>query len=304
MILPANPRFKVLSFGELLWDVFGEVEVIGGAPFNVAAHLARLGVESHLYSRIGRDRRGGVARQSLLDLGVRDRWLQVDPLRPTGWVDVTLDLSGQPSYSIGPDAAWDALESPTPALAAGLVAENFSALVCGTLAQRSEGNRRALATIRGILPGVPVFYDVNLRGDETPLDVVWATLPGITIVKLNEDEVEILSSALGGPPGGLSGLFQRLEAKFGIKLLVCTKGSAGCSILSEGNQFEVAGTPVTVASAVGAGDAFSAAFLAGWLRGRPLAQVAASANLLGGYVASKRETVPEYSRELLTRMLA
>lgn len=300
----SNPCLKVLSFGEILWDIIGEREMIGGAPFNVAAHLARLGVQSCIYSRIGSDRRGSLARHRLLRVGVRDNWLQVDHSRPTGWVDVTLNSTGQPSYSIGANSAWDALELPAPQMAGGLVAENFSALVCGTLAQRSPGNQRALAAIRALLPGVPVFYDVNLRGSETPFEIVRATLPGVSIVKLNEAEAEIMGFGLCGRSCDLADLFTRLFSDFGTKLLICTKGSAGSSIHSAEGRLDVPSVPVVVASAVGAGDAFSAAFLAGWLQGRPLAQVIARANLLGGFVASRHETVPEYSRELLARLEA
>ncbi len=298
MLRPAHTRPKVLSFGEVLWDVFGDREAIGGAPFNVAAHLAQLGIQSQLYSRIGSDRRGSLARHRLLRLGVRDTWLQVDPKRPTGWVDVTLDASGQPTYAIGADAAWDAIDAPTPPMVDRLVAGNFSALVCGTLAQRTKGNQHALAAIREILPAVPVFYDVNLRGAGTPLATVLRTLPGTTLVKMNGEEMAAIAENILGRVPSLGDFYQALRDRYGVRILLCTRGAEGCSVHHEGGAFTSPARPVQVVNAVGAGDAFLAAFLAGWLRGLTLEQAAAHANELGAFVAGQPEAVPVYPQSL------
>ncbi len=248
MSRPAHPCPKVLSFGEILWDIFGDRETIGGAPFNVAAHLAQFGIQSHFYSRIGSDRRGSLARHRLLDLGVSDTWLQVDPTRATGRVNVSLDAAGQPSYAIGADAAWDAIEAPTPPIADELVIENFSALVCGTLAQRSKGNQRALAAIRAILPGVPVFYDVNLRGSETPLATVLQTLPGTTLVKMNEAEMVAIAEKILGRVPPAEDFYSALHDRYGVRVLLCTRGAEGCPVHHEGGDaFTSPVRPVEVA---------------------------------------------------------
>lgn len=46
---------KVLSFGELLWDIIEGKPYIGGAPFNLASHLAKMGFQSTYLSAVGRD---------------------------------------------------------------------------------------------------------------------------------------------------------------------------------------------------------------------------------------------------------
>ncbi|TVQ65975.1 MAG: carbohydrate kinase, partial [Balneolaceae bacterium] len=51
-------KFKTLSFGELLWDVFPGYKTPGGSPANIAYHLHILGNESHLLTRVGSDRAG------------------------------------------------------------------------------------------------------------------------------------------------------------------------------------------------------------------------------------------------------
>jgi len=294
-------RPALLAFGEILWDVLPDGEVIGGAPFNVAAHAARCGLRAGLYSRVGQDERGRKARAALARFGVDDRWVQTDAQRPTGWVEVCLDQDGQPEYRITRDVAWDAIEASG---AQGWGGWKFSALVCGTLAQRSPISRAALAQVRRQLPDVPVFYDINLRGTETPWELVRATLPHTSIVKLNEHEAHALEVALGGKAAGTAELFQRLSGEFGVQILLQTEGAAGCRVFSAQGSFHVPGSPVKVVSAVGAGDAFSAAFLATWLRGAPLERAAALANQLGAHVASQRETVPDYPAALLEQLRA
>lgn len=293
---------KILSFGEILWDVFGAREVIGGAPFNVASHLTRLGMRSFIYSRVGGDARGIRARQQVARFGLVDRWLQHDDIHATGWVDVALDASGQPAFQIGAHAAWDHIEAPTPSAVRELQAEGFSALVCGTLALRSPVTRSALAAVRAALPGVPVFYDVNLRGRETPIERVRDTLPGVTLLKVNTEEARQIAQGVCGESLEPPRLFARLRQQYGIAVMLCTHGEDGCEVLTAEGTFASRPERVKVASAVGAGDAFSAAFLASWVKGLPLDQAAGNANILGAYVAASPETVPDYSAALLGRL--
>lgn len=289
-----NAPLSLLCFGEVLWDVFPFGEHIGGAAFNLAAHASRCGLRSFLVSRIGNDVRGDRARGEIERRGVDGKFLQVDPERPTGWVGVEL-RDGQPTYRIARDVAWDAIEAPA---SGDLREEHFAALVCGTLAQRSSASRKALQALRRDLPQVPVFYDVNLRGEETPLDLVRATLPGVRWLKVNEEEARLLAGELFGGDLSARELAAALVAEFGIDTLLLTRGSKGCEIISSEECVTIEARPVPVASAVGAGDAFSAAFLAGVLQGRLLEESARRAASVAEWVVSRPEAIPEYPPEL------
>jgi len=174
--------------------------------------------------------------------------------------------------------------------------------VCGTLASRAPRSRAALAAIRAALPDVPVFYDVNLRGAATPLERVREILPGVTLLKVNAEEADLLSREWFGRAMTPADLFGELRQRYAIAVMLCTRGEEGCEVLSADGVWISRPERVNVASAVGAGDAFSAAFLAGWLRRRPLDRVVAAANTLGGYVAASPETIPEYSDALRARL--
>lgn len=283
---------EVVCFGEVLWDIVRGSEKIGGALFNVAAHLADLGLPVSLITSVGEDARGRAALAAMHRRGIDTALVGVTNQAPTGCVDVTLDAHGQPIYKIETPAAWDFIgASPLPR-PAGWHNAAPAALICGSLAQRFPRNRSSLEALRLALPTTPVVYDVNLRGDETPLDIVWKTLPGVSVLKVNEEEAGRIATILGTTAADIDALFAGLRREFGLSALVCTRGSRGSVAVTTEDKSEVCGLPVQVASAVGAGDAFTAAFVAGWIRGCPLKVTLEVANLLSAHVASSWDTVP------------
>ena len=288
------PRPRVLAFGEVLWDVFGSEEHIGGAPFNFAAHAVRCGLAADLLSCVGADARGGRARAEIRRLEVDDGFVATDPTRPTGRVDVQL-RDGQPTYTIAPNAAWDAIPPPADDR---LRRQPYAALVCGTLAQRSAASRATLRTVRDALAGVPVFYDVNLRPPHTPLELVQETLPGVTWLKLNADEAEALWREGGGGTCDAAELFERLAGQVGLRALILTRGADGASVYTRDGAWHAAAAAIRLVSAVGAGDSFAAAFLAGWLRGHEPERCLQRATQVAGWVASCAAAIPEYPESL------
>ena len=98
---------KALSFGEILWDIIGGEEHLGGAPFNLAAHLSQCDAESFMISCLGKDERGERVLREMKRLNVDSSFVRVDPGHATGTVDVTLSEDGQPSYCINEGVAWD-----------------------------------------------------------------------------------------------------------------------------------------------------------------------------------------------------
>lgn len=283
---------SVLAFGEVLWDVVQDKEYIGGAPFNFAAHAAQCGLEASLYSRVGNDQRGRKSLVALERFGVESQWMQIDEAHPTGWVEVVLN-DGQPSYTITANVAWDHIAPPAADGGDTLRAAHFDALYFGTLAQRDNRSREALRALRKILRDVPVFYDVNLRPPCTPMELAMESLPGAAIVKLNEEEAGVVSAHLWKECLKGDALFARLVERFDTRILLLTRGSEGCQVVTAEGCQEVAGEPVKVASAVGAGDAFSAAFLSHYLLGLAPFAAAKKANAFGAWVASCAETVPQ-----------
>src|SRR5262245_24292836 len=125
---------SAIAWGEVLWDLFPDGAQLGGAPANVAWHLAMLGGRPMLASRVGDDERGREARARLAARGVDVAGVQIDPERGTGEVAVTVE-AGEPRYHLVPGRAWERI-ALTVAVRAALA--GAGAVVFGTLSQRTD----------------------------------------------------------------------------------------------------------------------------------------------------------------------
>src|SRR5215813_3216481 len=96
----------VIIWGELLWDLFPDGAKLGGAPANVAWHLAQAGGWARLITRVGDDEAGHRAIGELGEL-VDTSLVQIDPERATGEVEVGLSSSGEARYRLVPGRAWE-----------------------------------------------------------------------------------------------------------------------------------------------------------------------------------------------------
>ena len=276
----------VVAFGEILWDVIDGVPHIGGAPFNFAAHAARCGLKSSIVSAVGNDDLGHRALVEAERLGVDVSMVGVHPNLPTGTVNVTL-ADGMPSYEIVRPVAWDEITGRLTSVPTADAQERVPprAFYFGTLAQRSSVSASTLGSLLDTYASSLVFFDVNLRQDYWSVELVEKGLAFTDILKVNDDEMR----TLGFVPESLFAHFPRL------KTVVETRGAAGCRVTSrDGEAFDspaISDGPVV--DTIGAGDSFSAAFLAAVLRGESLASAAESGNRLAGKVAARAGAIPE-----------
>jgi len=252
--------------GEVLFDEFPDgSRVLGGAPFNVAWHLQAFGHRPLMITRIGSDEAGAEVRDSMSRWGLDLEGVQVDPQRPTGTVCVDLD-SGQPSYTILADQAYDVIER-VPAVVSARAADG-RLLYHGTLAARTDISRQAILELREI-PGISVFVDVNLRDPWWLEDKMTQLLEGVAWLKLNEDELRRLLPGDGGDGAeDVTAAAERLRRRVAASEVLVTRGELGAAFVSDGDAIELAPPPPRrMVDTVGAGDAFSAVWIAGELRG-------------------------------------
>jgi fructokinase len=282
-------RGEILCVGEVLWDALPKGLFLGGAPLNVAFHLQALGEAVAVVSRVGDDRLGREALRRISDRGMTTELVQIDAGLETGFVRVSLDEGAEhPSYVIEQPTAWDAL-ALTGALSKR--ASEAEAVVFGTLAQRQETARR---TVRGLCDaGALAVLDVNLRPPYTARSVVESSLAAADVVKLNEAELAEISD-WDGVSGSLCDRVEALARRFDCRAVCVTRGAEGSALWNRGAWAEREAYRVKVKDAVGAGDAFLAAFLSGFLAGRGGEEVLDAASRLAAYVASRSGATPEY----------
>ena len=124
------------AFGEILWDCLPSGRHAGGAPFNVTAHLAQLGVTASLISAVGHDTLGDEILAVAKDKGVNVEFVsRVRFGLQTGTVLVTVDENGNATYKLVQPVAWDEISVSDQALKA---VSNARAFVFGSLAGRSR----------------------------------------------------------------------------------------------------------------------------------------------------------------------
>ena len=272
--------------GEVLWDSLPEGLFLGGAPFNVAAHLRAAGMPVSMVSRVGDDRLGDEVLRRATRYGVGVELIQTDPALATGFVRVHVDEQGNGAYEILEPAAWDAIAATEELLARAAQAR---AIVFGTLAQRNETSR---ATIRRLWSfSAMMVFDVNLRPPYEDRDIVRRSLERADVVKLSEEELARLADWFAWH-GTQRERMTALADSFDCSAVCVTRGSEGAALLHDGVFTEHAGYPAEVRDTVGAGDAFLAVLLAGLLTGASDADVLQHANLMGAYVVTQFGAVP------------
>lgn len=285
---------RVVGLGEVLWDLFPTSRQPGGATANVAFHAAQLGACGIVVSRVGRDELGQEIVRYFADHNLITAHIQHDDSAPTGAASIEISDHGH-RFTIHEDVAWDRIEF-TPHLQS--VMQTASAICFGTLAQRGPFSRE---TIQRCLWEASdeclVVFDINIRQHYFDRATVERSLQSANIVKLNADEVGLVSDLLQMPRESHENFARRLCGQFGVELTCITRAERGCFISSPGETVDVSGIPIQVADTVGAGDAFTAALLMTRLEKWPLEAAAHFANEVGALVASRPGAMPELASE-------
>lgn len=280
----------IVGIGEILWDMLPEGRRLGGAPANFAYHVSQFGLKSLAVSAVGRDEAGDAAIQEMNSLTMLSR---VD--FPTGMVDIRLDSSGIPQYDIRIPAAWDNIPF-TPELKQ--LAYRTRAVCFGTLARRSPSSRHTISAFVNTVPrgeGQWRILDINLRQPFYSRDIILEALEQCNILKINDEELSIISGMLSVPGATIQEKCRQILLRFKLKFLILTCGVNGSYVFSSLTETpSFLSTPhVTVADTVGAGDSFTAAFIAALIHGRSPLEAHRLAVDVSAYVCTRNGAMPE-----------
>ena len=255
----------VIGMGEVLWDILPDGKKLGGAPCNFAYHVNQFGIPSCAISAIGDDALGKEIIKNLDEKGVK---YHIDTVPyPTGTVIVELDTDGVPQYEIKENVAWDNIPY-TDALES--LAKRTRAFCFGSLAQRNVVSRD---TINRFLDAIPaenealIVFDVNLRQGFYTKEILCSSMEKCNILKINDEELVTVSRLFGYPGIDLQDKCWILLGKYNLKMLILTCGINGSYVFTPGNVSFLPTPKVEVADTVGAGDSFTAAYMASILRG-------------------------------------
>ena len=286
----------VVGIGEVLWDKLHKdgktsrkKRSLGGAPANFAYHVSRFGHEGLVVSAIGLDRDGDDIISELEAHGLPyhlDRTLY-----PTGTVDADITDPNAPVYTIHTRTAWSHIPVTDELLK---IAAHTKAVCFGSLAQWGRESRRS---IRIFLDNCPAdcmkICDINLRQRYYNKSIVRESLRRADILKLNEEELTAVTGLLGYKLAGEEVLCRRLMKAYGLTMLILTKGVDGSCVFWKGGHSFLPTPKVKVRSAVGAGDAFTGAFIGTILQGGLVQDAHRIAVEYSAYVCTQDGAMPE-----------
>lgn len=280
----------VVGMGEALWDVLPEGKKIGGAPANFAYHVSQFGLPSCVVSAIGDDALGKEIIENFTSKGL-DQLIAEVPY-PTGTVQVEIDQTGIPLYDIKENVAWDNIPY-TEHLDA--LAKRTKAVCFGSLAQRNVVSRE---TINHFLDTMPkdddslIVFDVNLRQGFYNKEILCKSMQNCNILKINDEELTTVSRMFGYPGIDLQDKCWILLGKYNLKMLILTCGINGSYVFTPGNVSFQPTPKVEVADTVGAGDSFTAAFIASILKGKSVTEAHSIAVKTSAYVCTQKGAMP------------
>jgi fructokinase len=298
------------AFGEILWDCLPSGRHAGGAPFNVACHLAQLGVSASLLSAVGQDPLGDEILEVAGHKKVNVEFVGRARIGlATGTVVATVDARGNATYELVHPVAWDEIKVPVEALDAVAKAGAF---IFGSLASRSPYNLEQLDRLLD-LKGPLKFFDVNLRPPFADPPTVVELAARADILKLNHDEAGQIASwiltgeATPNPPKDAAAVAEDcavISKKTSTPRICVTMGSEGAALWDRGTMVHASAPHIVVKDTVGAGDAFMAGLIVGLTRGVDAQIVLETACRMGAIVASHDGATPLLPPELIQEFRA
>lgn len=282
--------------GEALWDVLPEGKKIGGAPANFAYHVSQFGLTSCVVSAVGPDALGKEIQENLTSKGLNHLIAEVP--YPTGTVQVEIDQAGVPQYEIKENVAWDNIPYTSQLES---LAKRTQAVCFGSLAQRNVVSRKTINRFLDAMPQTEdslVVFDVNLRQGFYNKEILCNSMRRCNILKINDEELVTVSRMFGYPGIDLQDKCWILMGKYNLKMLILTCGINGSYVFTPGNVSFQPTPKVDVADTVGAGDSFTAAFIASILKGKSVAEAHSIAVRTSAFVCTKDGAMPVLPSDL------
>lgn len=292
--MAANGTTKpmVVGIGEVLWDMLPNGKRAGGAPINFVYHTVQMGAKGYAISAVGNDELGSEIIAELENKHIAYVIAKVP--HPTGKVLVELK-DGIPTYTIVEDVAWDFIPQDNNALK---IVGNADAICYGTLALRSPESRENIIHLLDAAPKSALkFFDINLRGNYYSDTLIKQLLKMANIFKINDDEMLVIRN-LFALSGSDEDVCRHLIKQYNLKYLIFTAGDKYSVIYSADKKSYLATPKVNVVDTVGAGDAFSGAFVYGILTGKSVEEAHHDAVKISAFVCTRAGAWPEYTQDL------
>lgn len=296
----------VIGLGEALFDCLPTGRKLGGAPANFAYHVSQFGFNSCAISAIGKDELGQEIVDTFNQVGLHYCLPEVD--FPTGTVQVTLDEKGIPQYEICVGVAWDNIPLTDELLN---LAHQAQAVCFGSLAQRSQVSSNTIKTFLETTPADTLkVFDINLRQNWYTQEVIESSLKHCNILKINDEELDVVAPMLLGATTDPANLIatdkektlcvcHELIERYALDMVILTCGTNGSYVINKEICNFIPTPKVEVADTVGAGDSFTATFIAKLLAGATIQEAHEMAVKVSAYVCTQSGAMPVLPKEFV-----
>lgn len=256
---------KILVFGELLYDVYDDIAIIGGAPFNYSVQLSRLiSKEDNLkfITALGKDDFSKDAIEFIENENIDSSLIQILDNYETGKATVFMNEDKVPDYIIHENVAWDNIEYNSDI--ENILKEKYDLFYFNILSCRSE---KSYNTLKNIFKNIDSKYkvcDVTFRKNYYTKEKIKEALDFINILKINDDELLTIKNLLYPSlkidlKNDNEKLLRNLNKDFNIDYIFLTLGKEGATLFYNDEYIFKHSNKIKVVDTVGAGDSFCAA---------------------------------------------
>lgn len=256
-----NKKMYITSIGEILFDVYDGEKQIGGAPFNFIYHINKITGNTNFVTAVGDDEAGNEIMQFINKENISAKFIDIKKDVKTGEVLIELDKNKIPKFTIHKNRAYDYINLSQPE-EDEIIAES-ELIYFGTLSQRNEVSRKTIHNL--VSSSSQSMFDINIRQKFYTKETIEKSLAACSILKINEDELNLVAELCLGKRVGCYQTVQEIKAKYNIDFVSVTKGEEGAELFSNSETNFCKSPKVNVVDTVGAGDAYSAILALGLL---------------------------------------
>ena len=280
----------VLVIGEILFDIFPEVQRLGGAPFNFAYHIKKLGLPVRFISRVADDANGKIILNFLKQNGFSLDDIQIDSHLKTGIVNVKMRDDKSHDFEIVKNVSYDNIQFNKKIEKLLKAAPDL--IYFGTLLQRSSNGFNFIEKVFKNKESVTdLFCDLNLRQGCYDDRIIFRSLEYSDMLKLNEEELQKLLKLESVNDSKYE--IDQLLSKYNIKNMIITKGKDGSSWYAEKKYINrKMRKNINIVDTVGAGDAFAAVAAAGYLQKIPIEKILELSTEFASYICTIQGALP------------
>ena len=278
---------NILSFGELLWDIFPDKKILGGAPANFVFHARQFGSDATLFTALGNDKQGLDLEKTAAKAGIIMQSSRVS--HPTGTAEIILNNEQVPTYKLNDTCACAHIPLTNNLK---IFATKADLIVFGTIAQRNFESRNTIKkALKLSKPSSKILFDINLRLNFYTKEIIEESLSAANYLKLNDEEESVLQNLFNKN-------IEQIISDFNLELAILTLGPKGSKIITSNSMSECPAAKCKIVDTVGAGDSFTAFFIINYLKGMSISESQKKASKVAAYVCAHNGVTVQIPKDL------